>query len=100
MNLHQMQLDHREFIVEMGWANTKTPLEAVALFHEEVAELGHELRQREVSDSKVSDELADIVLRAMDLASDLQIDLEIAVLQKIAYNNNHIDDYKAKGRVK
>ena len=95
-DLNNIQEKHRKFVVAMGWDNTKTPLEAVALIHEEAAELGHELRNREVNAEAISHELADIILRVVDLASELNIDIQQAVIDKLYYNHTHIEEYKAK----
>jgi len=82
----------------MGWDNTKTPLESVALIHEEVAELGHELRQKEINKEATGFEMADIILRVMDLAEEMEINIGGAVFDKISHNHSNIDAIKAKGR--
>ena len=98
MNFEEAQIWHRKFIAAMGWNNSKTALEAVALIHEEVAELGQELRQRNTDEKAVALEMADIVLRVMDLAEDLSINLGGAVFDKISYNHANVEQYKKKGR--
>ncbi len=90
---------HRGFIEQMGWANSKTPLECVALICEEIGELTHELRMAEIDKEAAGFELADIMLRTMDLASELDIDIEGAVFQKICHNFDNIEKIKAKDRV-
>ena len=82
----------------MGWGNTKSPLEAVALIHEEVAELGQELRQHVIDLEKTGDEMADIILRTVDLAQEMGINLDAAVDSKIDKNMSNIARHKAKGR--
>jgi len=96
--LIDLQNDHREFVVAMGWDNSKTPLESVALIHEEVAELGHELRQWKTDENAVSDELADVILRVIDLSAELGINIQKAVEFKITHNLANIEHHKAKGR--
>ena len=98
MDFEEAQEWHREFIVKMGWDNSKTALEAVALIHEEAAELGHELRQVNTDEKAVAAEMADIVLRVMDLAEDLNINIGGAVFDKISFNHQNIAHHKAKGR--
>lgn len=95
-DLTEMQTDHRRFVVKMGWANTKTPLESVALIHEECTELGREFRRREFDKEAAAAEMADIILRTIDLAAELGINIQQAVIDKINYNFEHIDEYKAK----
>ena len=97
-DLKEFQEQHNQFIEEMGWRGNKTPLEAVALIHEEAAELGHELRSHKVNEHLVALEMADIVIRTMDLASEMGIDLEEASQKKLDYNAANIVRLKAKGR--
>lgn len=98
MDLEQLQIKHRKFVEDMGWAFSKTPLECVALIHEEAAELGKELRQPVLNKIFVGQELADIILRTIDLAKELEIDISQALLNKVKYNINNIKEHKAKGR--
>ena len=96
--LGDFQHAHRKFVIKMGWDNSKTPLEAVALIHEEAAELGHELRQGNIDRHKVGFELADLILRTVDLAGELGIDITSSTAAKIEYNIKNIATHKAKGR--
>lgn len=85
-------------MIELNGRGAKTPLEAIALICEEIGELSHEIRKKEPNNLNVSYELADIVLRTMDLASELDLDLEKAILSKIEYNINNIDEIRKKNR--
>ena len=98
LEINEAQQWHRQFIEKMGWCNTKSPLESVALIHEEAAELGHELRQETIDMKKVANEGADIILRTMDLLHELGIDVGGAVFDKIAHNHDNVEAIKAKGR--
>ena len=96
--IRTLQQRHNEFVEAMGWRGTKKPLEAVALICEEIGELTHELRAPEINTVNVGDEMADIVIRTMDLASEMGIDLDHAIDQKINKNMVNLDHHKAKGR--
>ncbi|MCG8044458.1 MAG: hypothetical protein JAY66_02030 [Candidatus Thiodiazotropha taylori] len=88
-------MDER-FVIELNGPGAKTPLEAIALICEEIGELSHEIRKKEPNGLNISYELADIVLRTLDLASELDLDLEKAILSKIEYNINNIDEIRKK----
>lgn len=98
VSISYIQKRHSEFLALMDQWRTKTPLEATALICEEIGELAHELRQETVDKEKVGAELADIILRTVDLARDLEIDIESALVNKIDQNIRNIDLIKAKGR--
>ena len=120
MNFEEAQKWHREFVVKMGWDNSKTPLESVALIGEEIGELAveldglnavkiaglmktfsqltHELRRNKFDPAKTGNELADVILRVLDLAGELDIDIGGAVFDKISLNHENIEAIKAKGR--
>ena len=76
--------------------NTK-PIEYLALIHSEVSECleefrsGHSAteiyyREKDLKPEGVPMELADIVIRCMDMAYVYDIDLESAILEKVAFN--------------
>ena len=99
MTLTELQSMHSTFVEEMGWRYSKTPLESVALICEEIGELTHELRKKHLDYDACGDELADIILRAIDLAKEMNIDIGAAVECKARKNIANIDAIKAKGRV-
>ncbi|MDR6389163.1 MazG nucleotide pyrophosphohydrolase domain-containing protein [Paraburkholderia phenoliruptrix] len=73
-----------DWVERMGWHN-KTVLEALALIASEVGEAVNECRGEEPTDA-FGEELADILLRTFDLAKWQGIDLEAAILRKMAIN--------------
>ena len=75
---------HHKWVDEMGWHN-KTVLENLALVASEVGEAVNECRGAEPT-AQFGEELADIVLRVMDLAVSQGVDLEDEILKKMAKN--------------
>lgn len=73
-----------EWVERMGWHN-KTVLEALALIGSEVGEAVNECRGDEPTE-KLGEELADIILRVLDLTVTLGIDIEAQILRKMAIN--------------
>jgi NTP pyrophosphatase (non-canonical NTP hydrolase) len=73
-----------DWVERMGWHN-KTVLEALALIASEVGEAVNECRG-EAPTEAFGEELADILLRTFDLAQWQGIDLEAAILRKMAIN--------------
>jgi len=69
----------------MGWHN-KTPLEALALVASEVGEAINECRGLEPS-PEFGEELADIILRVLDLAHWQNIDIEKEIKLKMKKND-------------
>lgn len=78
----------------MGWHN-KTTLESIALIASEVGEATNECRG-ETPTEKFGAELADIILRTVDLAQSEGIDIEYEVLAKMQVNNER----GTRGRIK
>ena len=72
------------WVERMGWHN-KTVLEALALIGSEVGEAVNECRGDEPTE-KLGEELADIILRTLDLAQWQGIDIEKAITDKMAIN--------------
>lgn len=73
-----------QWVEEMGWHN-KSVLEALALVASEVGEAINECRQTEPSPA-FGEELADIVLRVLDIAHWQGIDMEKELLAKMEKN--------------
>lgn len=82
----ELSVRHYKWIHKMGWHN-KTALECLALVCGEVGEAVNECRGLLPTD-RLGSELADIVLRVMDLAVMFGIDLEKAILNKMAINES------------
>lgn len=75
---------HWSWVEQQGWHN-KTNLENVALIAEEVGELAHAVRLDGLG-GDISEEMADVVLRVMDLSVCMEIDLQSAIDSKMAKN--------------
>ena len=73
-----------QWVETMGW-HQKTPLESLALIASEVGEAVNECRH-ETPSPKLGEELADIILRTLDLAHELDIPIEAMIEQKMRLN--------------
>ncbi len=93
-SINEIARQNFQWVEEMGWHN-KTVLEALALVASEVGEAINECRQQEPS-PEVAEELADIVLRVLDIAHWQGIDMEKTILEKMDRNQSR----GARGRVK
>ena len=82
------------WVERMGWHNG-TVLEKLALVASEVGEAINECRQEEPSPAFGS-ELADIILRVVDIAEEQGIDIEKEIFTKMAVNEKR----GTRGRVK
>ena len=82
--LAEMQFD---WVERMGWHN-KTVLEALALIASEVGEAVNECHGEKPT-AELGEELADIILRTIDLAQWQGIDIELEVLCKMAKNEKN-----------
>ena len=83
-NLNAIGYTHWLWVEEMGWHNT-TLLEKLSLVTSEVGEAVNECRGEEPT-YDFQYELADIVLRVMDIAADCNIDLYKAIMTKMSTN--------------
>ena len=97
MSLKAIQDSHVAWVIEKGWYANKTPLESLALIMSEGGEACNEVRGNTPTD-KLPSELADIILRTLVLAHELQIDIEKACWNKIDYNREYKKD--TPGRIK
>lgn len=84
MHLKDIAQKNYDWVERMGWHN-KTPLEALALVASEVGEAINECRNEEPTEA-FAEELADIILRVVDLAQWQGINIEEEVLKKIHKN--------------
>ena len=71
--------------------------EAIALIHTELSEAMQEWRKPDRNWEAIAEEMADVVIRVADSAEDWGIDLEQAVIDKMAYNRTR--PYKHGGKV-
>jgi len=93
-----IQRQHRQFVKLAGGLGGKSPLEATALICEEIGELTHELRKNRLDAGKVANELADVILRTIDVALELDIDIEHAICSKVEANLNNVSERVVKDR--
>jgi NTP pyrophosphatase (non-canonical NTP hydrolase) len=98
--IRQMQREAHENALAKGWwdgithGDDSTVPEKLCLIHSEVSEALEDFRNSSMSDKVeangkpfgFSSELADIVIRVMDLCGHLDIDLEAAIQKKHAFN--------------
>jgi len=84
MNLNTIAEENYLWVEEMGWHN-KTLLEALALVASEVGEAINECRHEKPSD-EFPEELADIILRVLDIAHWQEIDIEKVIKEKMLKN--------------
>jgi GTPase Era involved in 16S rRNA processing len=89
VNISDISKRHYEWVESQGWHN-KTNLECLALIASEVGEAINECRGHEPT-SHFKFELADIILRTLDLAHHLGINIEEVLLSKIHANANKSD---------
>jgi NTP pyrophosphatase (non-canonical NTP hydrolase) len=94
MELKSISQQHFDWVEAMGWHN-KTVLEALALVASEVGEAINECRGEKPTEH-FAEELADIMLRVLDLAHWQGIDIEQAMLKKIALNAQRGNRGRAK----
>jgi NTP pyrophosphatase (non-canonical NTP hydrolase) len=86
MNINDIAKQNYDWVERMGWHN-KSTLEALALVASEVGEAINECRGEQPTDA-FGEELADIVLRVLDIAHWQGIDMEKELLAKMQINEN------------
>ena len=84
MKINDIAKQNYEWVEKMGWHN-KTTLEALALVASEVGEAINECRNEKPTDA-FGEELADIVLRVLDIAYWQGVDLEKEIHAKMQKN--------------
>ncbi len=94
MNINKLAEQNYDWVERMGWHN-KTTLEALALVASEVGEAINECRGEKPTEH-FAEELADIVLRVLDIAHWQGIDMEQELLNKMKKNELQ----GTRGRVK
>lgn len=94
MKINDIAKQNYQWVEKMGWHN-KTTLEALALVASEVGEAINECRNEKPTEA-FGEELADIVLRVLDIAHWQGIDLEQKILAKMEKNELR----GTRGRVK
>lgn len=86
-DLNDLANKHAKWLKSMGWWKNKTPLESLMLVVSECGEAANEVRGEKPTEH-FADELADIILRTLGIASEQNIDIQQAVWNKMANNRN------------
>ena len=94
MNINKLAEQNYDWVERMGWHN-KSTLEALALVASEVGEAINECRGEQPT-AEFAEELADIVLRVLDIAHWHNIDMEKELQAKMLKNEQR----GTRGRVK
>ncbi len=84
MKINEVAQKNYQWVERMGWHN-KTTLEALALVASEVGEAINECRNEKPTDA-FGEELADIILRVLDIAHWQGIDIEKEITNKMVKN--------------
>lgn len=93
-SINTLARSHYEWVDAMGWHGKATPLESLALVASEVGEAVNECRYEKPTEN-LGSELADIILRVLDLSIVLDINIETEILNKIEANKKRGN----KGRI-
>lgn len=94
MKVNEIAEKNYQWVEKMGWHN-KTTLEALALVASEVGEAINECRNEKPTEA-FGEELADIILRVLDISHWQGIDMEKEILAKMKKNEQR----GTRGRVK
>jgi len=94
MKINEIAQKNYHWVEKMGWHN-KTTLEALALVASEVGEAINECRNEKPTDA-FGEELADIILRVLDISHWQGIDIEKEIISKMMKNEQRGN----RGRVK
>ncbi len=84
MKINEIAQKNYQWVEKIGWHN-KTTLEALALVASEVGEAINECRNEKPTDA-FGEELADIILRVLDIAHWQGIDIEKEIIDKMMKN--------------
>jgi NTP pyrophosphatase (non-canonical NTP hydrolase) len=90
-----MAKDIHSNAISKGWWETRRPVpELLCLIHSEVSEALEAYRKQD--EKNLAEELADIVIRAFDMAEGLGIDIEKEITTKHEYNKTR--EYRHGGK--
>ena len=105
--INKLAQDIKELNRKSGWygeGDLRTSITKIALIHSEISE-GLEALRKDLKDSHLPHrdglevELADAVIRILDLASARNLDVGGAIIEKLAYNQIR-QDHKKENRAK
>lgn len=86
-DLNDIAYDQWQWVEDMGWHN-KQPLEYVALIASEIGEVANECRGEKPTD-RLGEELADVILRTLDMAEQFGVNIQQEVFNKMAKNRSN-----------
>lgn len=84
MHIREIGLRQHNWVQSQGWHN-KSILESLALVASEVGEAINECRN-DIPTENFGEELADIILRVLDLAETVGVDIEREIMIKMEKN--------------
>jgi NTP pyrophosphatase (non-canonical NTP hydrolase) len=97
LTLKEIADRHVAWLKSVGWFSADvTPLENLALITSEIGEAVNECRQADIDIDKLATELADILLRVLGMSRKMGLNVEQAVIEKMAINEARGN----RGRVK
>ncbi len=87
INLTELATENHQNNINKGWYDTNPTIpELLCMIHSEVSEVTDAYRNNR--DDEIGEELADIILRTLDLATYLKIDIHNKVLRKLEFNKS------------
>lgn len=95
VNLTELAAENHQNNINKGWYDNKPSIpELLCMIHSEVSEVTDAYRNSR--DEEIGEELADIILRTLDLAAYMKIDIHAAVLDKLSFNKTR--EYRHGGK--
>ena len=105
--LTRLKLEYQQFVEERDWNQFQTPkniAEAISIEASELLEcfLWHdnldaaEIKEDDELVNEIEEELADVIIYSLGMASKLDIDLEQAIDEKLAENDQRFDEERAE----
>lgn len=85
-DLNDLAQDQWKWVESMNWHGDKRPLEYLGLIASEVGEAVNECRGEKPTE-RLGEELADIILRTLDMAEQFDINIQQEVINKMHKNS-------------